>query len=122
MRKWFLVALIVACNACGDLLNTAGMRRHGEVNDLRPTGIARLLRRLVRNGYVLGGIFFMAVAFFALLSLLSIAEVSFAVPATASSFLIETILAKLILREDVHWQRWLGASLVVCGVALLALA
>ena len=121
MTKWALVGVIVVCNACGDLLNTVGMRRHGRVEDLAPGGIARLLLALSRNVYVIGGIAAMAVSFFALLSLLSIAEVSFAVPATAGSFLIETALSKIVLKEDVHWQRWLGATVVACGVALLAL-
>jgi|ERR1051326_2856831 drug/metabolite transporter (DMT)-like permease len=121
MKKWFLVGLIVGCNACADLMNTAGMRQHGEVNDLGPKGIAQLLRSLSRNRYVLGGILAMVFSFFALISLLSIAEVSFGVPATAASLLIETFLAKVLLHEQVHWQRWVGASLVVCGVALLDL-
>jgi uncharacterized membrane protein len=47
--------------------------------------------------------------------------VSFAVPATAGSIVLETVLAKLILKEDVRWQRWFGAVVVACGVALLAL-
>jgi drug/metabolite transporter (DMT)-like permease len=102
-------------------MNTLGMRRNGRVYDLAPKGIARLIRALAHNRYVLGGIAAMAIAFFALMALLSIANVSFAVPATAGSFLLETVLAKLILKEDIHWQRWLGASVVACGVALLAL-
>ncbi len=122
MTKWLLVGILVACNAVADLLNTAGMRRQGEVPDLRPKTILHLFRSVLQNPYVLGGCIAMAISFFALLSLLSIAEVSFAVPATASSFLVETILAKLLLKEAVHWQRWLGAALVGCGVALLALA
>ena len=113
--KWILVMIIVACNASGDLLNSFGMRRQGPVEKLT------VLRKLVRNGYVIGGVFAMAVAFFALLSLLSIADLSFAVPATAASYLVETILAKAILKEDVRWQRWLGAIMVACGVGLLAL-
>ena len=51
----------------------------------------------------------LAVSFFALLSLLSITTVSFAVPATAVSYLLETLLAKYILGEDVRW-RLLNAS------------
>ena len=113
--KWALVFVIVACNAVGDLLNSYGMRRQGPVEHLN------LLRKIVHNRHVIGGVVAMAVAFFALLSLLSIADLSFAVPATAASFLLETILAKAILKEDVHWQRWLGACMVACGVALLAL-
>ena len=119
--KWVLVLVIVVCNATGDLLNTAGMHRQGEVTDFHPSALRRLLKSLVRNRFVIGGVVAMAVAFFALLSLLSIANLSFAIPATSASYLIETILAKLILKEDVHWQRWAGAILVACGVGLLSL-
>lgn len=119
--KWILVGIIMACNSCADLMNTAGMRRNGEVDDLRPRGIARLIRALARNRFVLGGIAANAVGFFTLMSLLSVANVSFAVPATAGSLVLETGLAKVVLKEDVRWQRWLGAAAIACGVALLAL-
>ncbi len=121
MIRWVLVGIIMACNACSDLMNTAGMRRHGQVEDLHPRGMARLIRALSRNWYVLGGIAANAVGFFTLMALLSVAEVSFAIPATAGSFVLETALAKILLREEVHWQRWVGALVVACGVALLAL-
>jgi drug/metabolite transporter (DMT)-like permease len=120
MTKWVLVGIIVICNAVADLMNTAGMRRHGRVEDFAPKGIGRMVASISRNKFVLGGIAALAVSFFALMSLLSVANVSFAVPATAASFLLETALARLILKENVHWQRWLGASIVACGVALLA--
>src|SRR5258708_4644779 len=45
---------------------------------------------------------------------------SFAVPVTAASVVIETILAKLVLKEHVTPMRWAGACFVACGVALLA--
>jgi drug/metabolite transporter (DMT)-like permease len=119
--KWVLVLLIIGCNTCGDLLNAYGMRMEGRVRDFHPSGLRRLLRALARNRFVLGGIAAMAVAFFAMLALLSIADLSFAVPATAGSYLFETILAKFLLKEDVRWQRWVGALLVACGVGLLSL-
>jgi transporter family protein len=119
--KWVFVLIIVACNATGDLLNAYGMRRQGHVQDFHPSAMVRLLRALAHNRYVLGGIAAMAVAFFAMLSLLSIADLSFSVPATSASFLLEAVLAKLLLKEEVHWQRWLGAILVACGVGLLTL-
>lgn len=113
--KWVLVGTIVACNTVGDLLNAYGMRRQGPVRSVRG------LRGIVHNWPVIGGIVAMAVAFFALLSLLSMADLSFAVPATSASYLFETVFAKLLLKEDVRWERWAGAVLVACGVALLAL-
>jgi len=119
--KWLLVALIIACNTISDVLNTHGMKQHGEVRDFGPSGIRRLIASLVRNRYVVGGTVAGAVSFFALLMLLSIANLSFAIPATAASYLLETVLAKVILKEQITWARWTGASLVAGGVALLAL-
>jgi len=118
--KWILVGIIVVCNACGDLLNTAGMKHHGEVRDFRPRAIPALLLSMAKNVYIIGGIAAMSVAFFALMSLLSVAELSFAIPATAASYMVETLLAKYLLGEHISPQRWLGASLVTCGVLLLA--
>jgi uncharacterized membrane protein len=63
----------------------------------------------------------MAISFFAFMKLLSLADVSFAVPVTAASVVIETVLAKLVLKETVTGKRWAGACLVACGVALLAM-
>jgi len=117
--RWILVGIIAICNTLGDVLNTAGMKRQGEVQDLRPQTFFWMVRRAVVNPYVIAGIAAMAVSFFALLSLLSIANVSFAVPATAASYLLETLLAKYILGEDVRTRRWAAATLVAMGVVLL---
>ena len=119
--KWILVGVIVVFNATGDLLNTAGMKKHGEVHHLNPRFLPGLLKSLAHNAYVAGGIAALAISFFALLSLLSIATLSFAVPATASSYILETVLAKYLLGERVSWRRWAGAIVVACGVVLLAL-
>ncbi|PYV84128.1 MAG: hypothetical protein DMG93_06100 [Acidobacteria bacterium] len=118
--KWLLVGIIALCNTIGDVLNTAGMKRQGEVEDLRPGAVAGMVKKIIRNPLVLGGFAALAVSFFALLSLLSITTVSFAVPATAISYLLETLLAKYVLGEDVRWRRWAAATLVACGVFMLS--
>lgn len=118
--RWVLVGIIALCNTLGDVLNTAGMKRQGEVEDLRPRTLVSMIARIFRNPLVLAGFGALAVSFFALLSLLSITTVSFAVPATAISYLLETLLAKYILGEDVRWRRWAAATLVACGVVLLS--
>ena len=118
--RWLLVAIIAICNTLGDVLNTAGMKRQGEVEELGPENFVLMVKRIFRNPLVLGGFAALAVSFFALLSLLSITTVSFAVPATAISYLLETLLAKYILGEDVRWRRWAAATLVAFGVVLLS--
>ena len=119
--KWILVTLIVGPGTIGDVLTTMGMKRHGEVNDFSLRGILRLIGQLARNPYIIVGIVAMAVSFFALMALLSVAPLSFAVPATASSYLLETALARYVLKEDVGWKRWAGALLVAVGVMLVSL-
>jgi len=117
--RWLLVGIIALCNTVGDVLNTAGMKRQGEAElDLR--SVAHMVARIFRNPLVLAGLGSLAVAFIALLSLLSISNVSFAVPATAISYLLETLLAKYVLKEKVTWRRWGAASLVAFGVLMLS--
>src|ERR1700680_3737529 len=108
--KWLLVALIVIPGKIADLLNALGMKRNGEVCDSRPCAIFRLIASLARNPYVGVGVPAMAVSFFALMALLSITNLSFAVPATAFSYVLETALSKYILKEHIGW-RALGGTL-----------
>jgi bacterial/archaeal transporter family protein len=117
--EWRLAALTSICNTIGDVLNTAGMKREPEVEKLNLHSLIVMLSRIVRNPLVIGGVASLTVGFFAMMSLLSIANVSFAVPATAISFVLETLLAKYILKEDVGLRRWAAATLVACGVVLL---
>lgn len=119
--KWILVGIIVAATTVGEVLQAKGMRHHGEIRDFRPEAIGRALAILSRNWYVLASVAALAVSFFAYLRLLTVAELSFAVPATAITYALETVLAKYVLRERVSWLRWAGASLVICGVALVSL-
>lgn len=119
--KWILVVVIAICTTLGDVLNTAGMKRQGELESLDPRALGRMLARIVKNPVVLGGLGALAVSFFALLSLLSISNVSFAVPATAISYVLETLLAKYILKEQVRWRRWAAVTLVASGVVMLSL-
>jgi transporter family protein len=117
--QWRLAALTSVCNTIGDVLNTAGMKREPEVEKLNLHSLIAMLSRIVRNPLVIGGVASLTAGFLAMMSLLSIANVSFAVPATAISFVLETLLAKYILKEDVGLRRWAAATLVACGVILL---
>jgi len=119
--KWLLVLLMVAATTAGEVLQAAGMRRHGEIHDFRPGAISRAIALLARNRFVIGSVIAMAVSFFAFMKLLSITDLSFAVPVSAVTYVMETVLAKYVLKERVNALRWAGATLVVCGVALVSL-
>ena len=114
--KWLLVAIIVAATSAGEVLQAAGMKRHGEISDFRPGALGKVLYAISRNLFIVLSVVMMAVSFFAFMALVSVADLSFSVPATAASYVLETILAKTILQENVSWRRWAGALLVTSGV------
>ncbi len=119
MKVWILIATIVGCTAASDVLSSLGMRRNGEVQNFGPRGVLAFLTGPAA-AYLLTSVFFMAVSFFAFIKLLGEAPLSFAVPATAASYVVETVIARVYLKERIDALRWTGAVLVACGVALLA--
>jgi drug/metabolite transporter (DMT)-like permease len=120
MKTWLLLALMVFSTMLGDLLQSVEMKRHGEIKEFGPHRLARVLATLARRKFLILAVGFMAVSFFAFMTLLETADLSFAVPASAATLVFETLLAKIVLKEHVDSRRWAGACLVAFGVALLA--
>jgi drug/metabolite transporter (DMT)-like permease len=120
MKTWALLGLVVGCTVMADLLSSFEMKRHGEIHDFRPSRIGRALAALATRKFVILSIGFMAISFFAFITLMESADLSFAVPASAASIVFETILARMILKEHVDARRWWGICLVAAGVVLLA--
>lgn len=115
--KWLLVGVVVIATVIADVLQSHELKQHGEITDVSTGTFASVFRRPL----LLVAIGAMALSFFAFMKLLQTAELSFAVPATAASYVIETVLAKYLLKERIEQRRWTGALLVGGGVALLAL-
>lgn len=117
--KWLLLSIIVIATVLGDLLQSYEMKRSGEQR-VNARGLACLLRMIVSRRYLFLSIVCMAVSFFAFMALVQISPLSFAVPASAATFVLETVLARFVLKEAVGKRRAAGAMLVLGGVLLLA--
>jgi uncharacterized membrane protein len=120
LTSWLLVVGVVVSTILADLLQSGAMKRHGAISDFRPGSISRQWVKLFGLTPVLLSICFMATSFFCFLKLLEISTLSFAVPATAGSIVVETAVARVALGERVTPLRWMGVSLVALGVLLLA--
>jgi drug/metabolite transporter (DMT)-like permease len=83
--------------------------------------MVRLLYRALQIKWIWIGVAMMAVAFFSLLLLLSLEDVSFVVPVTALSYLVGAIGGIFFLGERVSGQRWIGIALVCVGVTLVVI-
>ena len=115
-----LLAVLICGSTFGEIAMTYGMKATGEPARLRPKPLLIFLGRAVCNGWFWVAVPLMALAFYALLVLLSWQPISFVIPASALSYMVGAVGAKYILREDVSPARWIGVVLVCAGVALVA--
>jgi hypothetical protein len=120
MIQLSLLAAVVLAGAAGDVSVTRAMKSLGEVSDFRPIALIKTAFRAVRNAFLWLGIFWKTVAFFSFIALVAQADLSWVVPATAVSFVIETVAAKYFLREQISGTRWMGVVCICLGVALLS--
>jgi multidrug transporter EmrE-like cation transporter len=114
-----LLGVLIFGTTAGEIAITYGMKAAGEPARLRPKEILVFLGRAVVNGWFWLGIPLMALSFYTLLVLLSWRPISFVIPASALSYVVGTLGAKYVLREDVSPARWVGVVLVCAGVALV---
>jgi len=119
MREAFLLFFVVVAGTGGELCVTRAMKHVGEVTDFRPFALVRVLFCAMKVVWMWVGIAMMAVAFFSLLAVLSIENVSFVVPVTALSYAAGALGGIVFLGERVSRRRWAGVLLVCIGVTLV---
>jgi drug/metabolite transporter (DMT)-like permease len=102
-----------------DLLQSHEMKRAGE-QSVSAHGFAKILQTIAQRRLLILGVAGNAVSFFAFMALVQREPLSFAVPASSASFVLETLLAKFVLRERISMRRAAGALIVLVGVVLVA--
>ena len=122
MRTFLFLAIIVLAGTGGEIAWTHAMKRIGKVKNFAPRALLGVFRRFLQSGWAWLGFGLMTLAFVSWLTLLSWAQVSFAVPATAANYIVGGFGAKFLLKERVGRARWAGMLLVAGGVALVCAA
>jgi drug/metabolite transporter (DMT)-like permease len=120
--EFLFLFVIVAAGTGGELCVSRAMKTVGEVHDFRPVALVQFVLRAVRVAWMWIGIAMMTLAFFALLAMLSMENVSFVVPVTALSYAAGAIGAMVFLHERISKQRWVGVLVVCIGVTLVWLS
>lgn len=119
MREALFLFFVVCAGTGGELCVTRAMKHVGEVHDFRPRSLLRVILSAMRQPWMWIGVAMMALAFFSLLGLLSIENVSFVVPVTALSYAAGALGGVVFLGERVSGRRWVGVLLVCLGVTLV---
>jgi drug/metabolite transporter (DMT)-like permease len=119
VREVIFYLLIIGAGTGGELCISRAMKVVGEVKDFRPAALIGVFARALRVPWMWVGVTLMGTAFFALLAVLSMENVSLVVPVTALSYAGGALGGKFFLGERVTRRRWAGVLLVCVGVALV---
>lgn len=117
-----MIAAIILTSSTGEILTAAAMKSIGDLDEIRArSGLFGAIRAVLTCPLFFAGVFFLAVAFFALLFALNHLPLGLVAPASASLTMVTNAAgAKLFLKENVDRRRWAAAVLVCVGVYFLA--
>jgi drug/metabolite transporter (DMT)-like permease len=119
VRTAICLSIVILAGTGGELLAAHAMKQSARLQAVSASAAGRLLQRAFRLNAMWTGLMLQALAFFTLLALLSWADVSFVVPATALNYVVGAAGSALFLREQVDRTRWAGVLLVCLGVAVI---
>jgi drug/metabolite transporter (DMT)-like permease len=119
IKVGLMLIFFICCSTGGEIAMTHGMKQVGEPESFRPMALLRFIGKAVRNGWVWLAMPLLAASFYSLLILLSWAPLSVVIPASAFNYVVGTLGAKYLLKEQVSARRWMGVGLVFFGVILV---
>jgi drug/metabolite transporter (DMT)-like permease len=119
VRISLFLSIVILAGTGGEILVAHAMKQAARAETVTRSAVIALLERAFRPAAMWMGLALQALAFFALLALLSWADLSFVVPATALSYVVGAAGSALLLRERVSRTRWAGVLLVCLGVAVM---
>src|SRR5260370_7691297 len=106
--------LVTVGGTGGEFCMGRAMGGVGEVINFRPQALIGVVWRALSVVWTWVGLGLMTLAFFALLAVLAVENVSFVVPVTALSYAVGALGGRGFLKERVTPTRWAGV-LLVCG-------
>lgn len=117
-----MIAAVVLASTTGEILIAAAMKSIGDLDAIGARiGVLGAARAVLRCPIFFAGVFFLALAFFALLLALNHLDLSLVAPASASLTLVTNAIGGwAFLKENVDRRRWAAAVLVCVGIYLLA--
>jgi uncharacterized membrane protein len=116
VRKYLILLAVTIFGSSGDVCLARGMRDFGAVT----TANWHQLLTVLLNPWVVVGICLLILFFCSYLTALSWADLTYVLPATALSYVLMALLAKIFLHENVTLEHWLGIGLITVGVGFVA--
>jgi drug/metabolite transporter (DMT)-like permease len=118
-RTYLFIAFIVVSNPLGNTFLRAGMSRAGAPSHWTPRALALFFWKAFQSGAVWLGIGLLILFFICYMLVLSWADYSYVLPASAASYVVVALLGSMVLGEHVPLERWIGIGLICAGGALV---
>lgn len=118
ITRLLFIFIPVTAAAVGQMILKIGMNQVGAVQI--NNGIVQSFVKMFTNPYVIGGLGFFGLNAFLWLIVLSREKLSFAYPMVAFAYIVTILLSKYVLHEDVPPLRWIGLSVIIIGILLIA--
>lgn len=118
-KTHLLVIAMVLFTSVGNILLSMGMSKIGQVSIASPGSLVNAFLHTVTSGTVWLGILCLLLYFVSYLLVLTWADYSYVMPASAVGYPIVTFLGYAILRERVSFAGWMGVVLICAGVMLV---
>ena len=119
MRTNLFIAFIILLNPLGNTFLREGMNRTGAPTGWTSQALALFFWRAFQSGIVWLGIGLLVLFLTCQMLVLSWADYSYVLPASAASYVVVALLGSAVLGEHVPFMRWIGIGLICAGGALV---
>jgi drug/metabolite transporter (DMT)-like permease len=120
LKTSILVALLIVLNSAGNFFFGLGMKRIGALQGWSMAALHSAFTAVFSSVWIWLGIISMLLFLAALMLVLSWADFSYVLPATASMYAVVPLLGHFVLGESVTALRWVGVALICLGVLFVA--
>jgi len=118
-RTNLFIAFIVVLNPLGNTFLRKGMNQTGAPARWTSQGLALFFSKAFQSGAVWLGLSLLILFFICYMLVLSWADYSYVLPASAASYVVVAILGSVVLGEHVPIERWIGIGLICAGAVLV---
>jgi drug/metabolite transporter (DMT)-like permease len=118
LKTLAMVFAMMVCATTGDSLLKRGMTEIGPVTLTRP-GLFQAFRLAMSSGTIWFAILFLIGFMLSNMTVLSWADYSYVMPASALGYVAVTFVGMTLLGETVSPRRWVGVALICVGVFLV---
>jgi len=118
-KTWLLVALVVIFGTAGNVFFSVGMKRVGALPRWSPAAWHGVFAQVFSSLPIWLGIASMMLFLAAMMLVLSWADFSYVLPATAAIYVLIPLLGHFLLGEVVGPLHWLGVGLICLGIVLV---